>query len=248
MLTSLVTELAVEPMPVDDDGIPRYIVSVLALAVVLIYGNIRGGAQSWIDFGIRTVQPSEPIKLVIIMVLAGFWASQERFSGQWRPLIGSILLLSVPLLLVFIQPDFGTSLVFITVWIFMTLVAGMTIFQFSTLLTVAAPVIYFGWTYILAPYQRTRLLIFLDPLKYDPELKSGAWNIIQSLNAIGAGGLTGQGWTQGVMSQGKFLPVQYSDFIFAITGEELGFVGTTVLLLLLGVLIWQALEIGRAHV
>lgn len=144
---------------------PLYIFSILALAVVLIYGNIRGGAQSWIDFGIRTIQPSEPIKLVIIMVLAGFWASQERFSGHWRPLIGSVLLLSIPLLLVFIQPDFGTSLVFVSVWIFMTWVAGMTMVQFGSLLAVAAPVAYFGWTYILAPYQRTRLLIFLDPLK-----------------------------------------------------------------------------------
>jgi rod shape determining protein RodA len=223
---------------------PLYVMSIVLLAVVLIYGNIRGGAQSWLDLGIRTIQPSEPIKLVIIMVLAGFWASQERFGGQWRPLIGSVLLLSIPLLLVFIQPDFGTSLVFVMVWLFMTWVAGMTIMQFGTLVAIASPVAYFGWTYILVPYQRTRLLIFLDPLKYDPELKSGAWNIIQSLNAIGAGGLSGQGWTQGVMSQGKFLPVQYSDFIFAITGEELGFVGTTVMLLLLGVLIWQALDIA----
>ncbi len=223
---------------------PMYIISVVVLATVLVYGNVRGGAQSWIDFGLRTVQPSEPIKLVIIMVLAGFWASQERFSSQWRPFIGSVLLLSVPLFLVFIQPDFGTALVFGTVWILMTLVAGMTITQFGALLGVAAPVFYFGWTYILAPYQRTRLLIFLDPMKYDPELKSGAWNIIQSLTAIGSGGFNGQGWTQGVMSQGNYLPVQYSDFIFAITGEELGFVGTGVMLVLLGVLIWQALDIA----
>ena len=223
---------------------PLYIASVVLLATVLVYGNVLGGAQSWLDFGLRTVQPSEPIKLVMIMVLAGFWASQERFNGQWRPFICSVLLLSIPLFLVFIQPDFGTALVFGMVWIMMTWVAGMTFTQFGALIGVAAPVFYFGWTYILAPYQRTRLLIFLDPIKYDPELKSGAWNIIQSLTAIGGGGFNGQGWTQGVMSQGNYLPVQYSDFIFAITGEELGFVGTGMMLVLLGVLIWQALDIA----
>ncbi|RLT33943.1 MAG: rod shape-determining protein RodA [Chloroflexi bacterium] len=223
---------------------PLYVLSIILLATVLIYGNIRGGAQSWLDFGMRTVQPSEPIKLVIILVLAGFWASQERSLGTWRPFIGSALLLGVPLLLVFIQPDFGTALVFASVWLTITWLAGITIPQIVTLIGVGSPLFYFGWTYILAPYQRTRLLIFLDPIKYDPELKSGAWNIIQSLTAIGSGGLTGQGWTNGVMSQGNYLPVQYSDFIFAITGEELGFVGTAGMLFCLGLLIWQALDIA----
>jgi rod shape determining protein RodA len=223
---------------------PLYIISIVLLATVLIFGNIRGGAQSWIDLGIRTFQPSEPIKLVIIIVLAGFWSSQERRLGEWRPFIGSVVLLAVPLLLVFIQPDFGTSLVFAMVWLFMSWVAGMRLTQFFSLAMLAAPVAYFGWTYILAPYQRTRLLIFLDPIKYDPELKSGAWNIIQSLTAIGAGGTIGKGWTQGIYSQGNYLPVQYTDFIFAITGEELGFIGTLGMLIFLCLLVWQALDIA----
>lgn len=223
---------------------PLYIISVVLLAVVLVFGNIRGGAQSWIDFGLRTVQPSEPIKLILIVVLASFWSSQERRLGEWRPFIGSVVLLAIPLLLVFIQPDFGTSLVFGMVWIFMSWTAGVRLIQFLSLGAIAAPIAYFGWTYILAPYQRTRLLIFLDPIKYDPELKAGAWNIIQSLTAIGSGGLTGQGWTDGVMSQGNYLPVQYTDFIFAITGEELGFVGTFIMLIFLCLLVWQALDIA----
>jgi rod shape determining protein RodA len=223
---------------------PLYIISIVLLATVLFFGNVRGGAQSWIDFGIRTFQPSEPIKLMLIIVLAGFWSSQERRLGEWRPFIGSVVLLAVPLLLVFIQPDFGTSLVFAMVWLFMSWTAGMRFAQFASLVMLAAPVAYFGWTYILAPYQRTRLLIFLDPIKYDPELKSGAWNIIQSLTAIGAGGLNGKGWTQGIMSQGNYLPVQYTDFIFAITGEELGFIRTFGMLIFLCLLVWQALDIA----
>ena len=223
---------------------PLYFFSIILLAVVLVVGNERGGAQSWIDLGLRTVQPSEPIKLVIIMVLAGFWARQERALGTWRPFIASIVLVSVPLLLVFIQPDFGTAMVVGSVWIMVAWMAGMQLLQFVGLSAVALPVGYFGWTYILEPYQRTRLLIFLDPLKYDPELKAGAWNIIQSLGAIGAGGMYGQGWTTGVMSQGNYLPVQYTDFIFAITSEELGFIGTAGMLVLLGLLVWQALDVA----
>ncbi len=190
---------------------PLYVVSVVLLGSVLVYGNVRGGAQSWLDFGMRTVQPSEPIKLIIIIVLAGFWASQERAAGAWRPFIFSAILLGIPLLLVFIQPDFGTALVFASVWLIITWLAGITVPQIVALVAVGSPLFYFGWTYILAPYQRTRLLIFLDPVKYDPELKSGAWNIIQSLTAIGSGRLYGQGWTNGVMSQGNYLPGQYSD-------------------------------------
>ncbi len=221
---------------------PLYLFSVVMLGIVLVIGDELGGAQSWLDLGMRTVQPSEPIKLVIIMVLASFWARQERALGTWRPFIASVLLLSLPLFLVFIQPDFGTAMVFGTVWIMLSWMAGMSILQFGALLGVGLPVGYFGWTYILEPYQRTRLLIFLDPIKYDPELKAGAWNIIQSLSAIGSGGVSGQGWTTGVMSQGNYLPVQYSDFIFAITAEELGFFGTTGMLILLGLLVWLAID------
>ncbi|HEU5089684.1 MAG TPA: FtsW/RodA/SpoVE family cell cycle protein, partial [Roseiflexaceae bacterium] len=94
-------------------------------------------------------------------------------------------------------------------------------------------------------YQKLRLLIFLDPLNYDPDLQNGAWNVIQSLNAESAGGLTARGWTLGSVSQGNYLPVRYTDFIFAVTAEELGFVGAAVLLLFLGILIWQALSVAQ---
>src|SRR4029078_5815706 len=92
----------------------------------------------------------------------------------------------------------------------------------------------------LESYQRNRLLIFIDPPRYDPTLEQGAWNIIQSLTAIVSGVLVAHGWTRGLLSQNNYLPVQYSDFIFAVTGEELGFVGATVLLLFEALLIWQA--------
>ncbi|HWQ15260.1 MAG TPA: rod shape-determining protein RodA [Roseiflexaceae bacterium] len=223
---------------------PFYLFTVAVLAAVLLVGQVSSGAQSWLNLGLRTFQPSEAAKLLLIVVLAGYWARFEGDAGSWRVLLGSLALLGVPTLLVFVQPDFGTAMVFVAVWLAMAWVAGMRWYQLVTLGLAALPLAYFGWNYVLEDYQRTRLLVFTDPLKYDPELKEGAWNIMQSLTAIGSGGLTGRGWTHGLLSQGSYLPVQYTDFIFAITGEELGFAGAALLLVFLAILIWQALAVA----
>lgn len=221
-----------------------YVGMVATLAFVLMLGQIASGAQSWLDLGLRTFQPSELAKLLIIIALAAFWSAREHASDTWRVQIGALMLVGVPTVLVFFQPDFGTAMVFGTIWLMMAWTAGLRWWQLVTLLVLAFPVGVYGWTHVLEPYQRSRLLIFVDPLKYDPELKYGAWNIMQSLTAIGSGGLMGHGWTHGLLSQNNYLPVQYTDFIFAITGEELGFIGSAVLLLFETLLIWQALAVA----
>jgi len=224
--------------------VPFYLGAVALLGLVLIVGQVSSGAQSWIDLGIRTFQPSEPAKLLVILALAAYWSRNERQPHAWGVVIVSLILVGIPTVLVFLQPDFGTAMVFVAIWTAMALAGGVRLWQFGVLFIVAVPATIYGWTHILQPYQRARLLIFLDPLKYDPELKQGAWNIMQSLTAIGSGGLTGRGWTHGLLSQGNYLPVQYSDFIFAIIGEELGFLGAALLLVFLGITIWQALSIA----
>ncbi|MEN9937058.1 MAG: hypothetical protein RLZZ387_3637 [Chloroflexota bacterium] len=223
---------------------PFYVATVAVLAVVLVVGQVRGGAQGWLNFGLRTFQPAEAAKLMLIVVLAGYWARFEQSIGSWRVLLGSLVLMGIPTLLVFIQPDFGTAMVFLAVWLGIAWAAGLRWWQLGALAAAALPAAYVGWNYILKDYQRTRLLIFMDPLKYDPEMKGDAWNIMQSLTAIGSGGLLGRGWTHGLHSQGGYLPVQYTDFIFAVTGEELGFVGATLMLLFQAMLIWQALRVA----
>lgn len=224
--------------------IPLYVAMVAVLAAVLILGRIRSGAQSWLDFGLRTFQPSEAAKLILIVVLAAYWARFEQETMSWKALFGSLLIAGIPLGLVFIQPDFGTALVFASIWLAITWTAGMRWWHILALGAAAVPAVVFGWNEVLQDYQRDRLLIFIDPLKYDPELKNGAWNIMQSLTAISSGGLMGHGWMQGLLSQGQFLPVQYTDFIFAVTSEELGFVGATVMLVFLGALIWQSFTVA----
>jgi rod shape determining protein RodA len=224
--------------------VPFYVVTVAVLAAVLVVGQVSSGAQSWINLGLRTFQPSEAAKLLMIVVMAGYWARFERSAGSGRVLLGSLALIGPPMLLVFVQPDFGTAMVFGAMWLAMAWIAGMRWWQLLALGVAAVPLAFVGWNFVLEDYQRTRLLVFTDPLKYDPELKEGAWNIVQSLTAIGSGGLTGRGWTYGLLSQGSYLPVQYTDFIFAITGEELGFIGAALMLVFQALLIWQALSVA----
>jgi rod shape determining protein RodA len=224
---------------------PLYLVTIALLLVVLMLGKISSGAQSWLNLGLRTFQPSEPAKLLVIVALAAYWSRFADRGGAWKVQFGGLLLAGIPIGLVFIQPDFGTALVFTAVWFMIAWTAGMSFWQLTLLLLATIPTAYYGWTHVLQQYQRDRLLIFIDPVFYDPELKYGAWNIIQSLTAIGSGGVTGHGWTHGLLSQNNYLPVQYSDFIFAVTGEELGFIGATVLLVFETLLIWQALAVAR---
>jgi rod shape determining protein RodA len=224
--------------------VPIYIVTTGLLGVVLMIGQISSGAQSWLDLGLRTLQPSEPAKLLITIALAAYWAHFDGRGGELRIQLGGLVLFGIPLVLVFLQPDFGTALVFASAWLFMAWVAGMRLWQTVALFALGAPAAYALWTYVLQDYQKLRLQVFLDPLKYDPDLQYGAWNIIQSLNAVSSGGLTGQGWTLGLVSQ-VYLPVRYTDFIFAVTAEELGFAGALVMLIFLGFLVWQAYSVAQ---
>lgn len=224
--------------------VPLYVITVALLGAVLFIGQVSSGAQSWLDLGLRTLQPSEPAKLLIIVALAGFWSRFEPNSSSWQVQLGSLILVGIPLVLIFLQPDFGTAMVFATIWLMMAWTAGLRLWHMVFLSIAAVPAAIYGWEHVLEPYQQTRLLVFIDPLKYDPELRYGAWNIMQSLTAIGSGGLMGRGWTHGLLSQGNYLPVRYTDFIFAVTGEELGFIGATVLLIFQGLLIWQAIAVA----
>lgn len=220
-----------------------YLSIIGVLALVLINGLIASGAQSWLNVGLRTIQPSEPAKILVIITLALYWERFEEYKGSSWVLIGSLVLVGIPLALIFLQPDFGTAMVFGFAWLMMAITAGTHWYQFLVLALISLPVSYYGWNHLLDAEQQSRLLIFIDPIKYDPESQFGAWNIIQSLNAVSAGGLTGRGWTLGLVSQAT-LPVRYTDFIFAITAEELGFIGATVLLIFLGMLIWQAFAVA----
>ena len=226
-----------------------YLLMLVLLGVVFALGIVRQGAQSWVGTSALSFQPSEPAKLLLIIVLASWWSMREERGNDWLTLLVSLILAGVPLLMVLLQPDFGTAMVMGFIWLAMVWGAGLRWTQILALGLVAAPVAVWGWDHVLKEYQKGRLVAFMmtedelaritDPKVYDA-VKAVFYNVNQSKVAIGNGGLLGQGWTAGTQSQLNFLPVQYTDFIFAVTGEELGFVGASLMLGFLCFVIWQA--------
>src|SRR4051794_3929336 len=232
---------------------PIYVLMLLLLGVVFALGIQREGAQSWLGGAALSFQPSEPAKLLLIIALAAWWSAREEHGNSWITLIGSLLLAGLPLIMVLLQPDFGTAMVMGFVWVAMAWGAGLRWFHILALLIVAVPVVVFGWEHVLKDYQRGRLLAFTmteeqlssisEPRVHDA-IAAVFYNVNQSKVAIGNGRLLGQGWLHGTQSQLNFLPVQYTDFIFAVTGEELGFLGATLMLGFLCFVIWQAISVA----
>lgn len=231
---------------------PMYIFMLLLLGYTLAAGRIASGAQSWL-LGESSGQPSEPAKLLLIISLAAWWAQRDEQQSSWFTLGGSLLLTGGPLMLVLLQPDLGTAMVIGVIWLAMAWSGGMTWKQLGILALIAVPVLYIGWNYVLEPYQKGRLIAFTmtreeiehitDPKVYDAVTRV-FYNVDASKVAVGNGGLTGQGLLNGIQSQRNFLPVQYTDFIFAVTAEELGFVGATAMLAFLCMVLWQAVTIA----
>lgn len=239
---------------------PFYLVTIVILGFILAAGKIGGGAQSWLlsgEDGQVSGQPAELAKLLLIIALASWWAGREERSNSWLVQGGALLLAGGPLLLVLAQPDLGTAMVIGTVWLVMAWTAGMTWKQFGLLVLIAVPVLYIGWNYVLEDYQQGRLIAFvmdqeqisqLPPGRVREAIEAVFYNVDASKVAVGNGGLLGQGLLNGIQSQRDFLPVDYTDFIFAVTAEELGFVGAATMLGFICLVLWQAITVaGRAR-
>jgi rod shape determining protein RodA len=224
-------------------ALPLYLGTITILGAVLVAGTITEGAQSWIEIGTRTIQPSELAKLLIIIVLASYWSRFDEQRDHWLVQLGGLVITGVPLVLVLMQPDLGTGMVFGCIWLTMAWGAGIRLHHLLLLGFVSVPTLLIGWDHVLDAEQQSRLLTFYwlltNPAQVDP---NDGYNIIQSLNAIGSGGLFGAGLTNGLLSQGNYIPVQYSDFIFAVIGEEMGFVGGMVMLTFQALLLWLVLS------
>ena len=216
---------------------------VLALLVyVLIFGAVRGGSRRWIDLGLFNLQPSEFAKAAIALVLAKYFGEGRR-GGLTRPdlLIGGVLTL-IPLVVIARQPDLGTAVTVLPVFLAMAFVAGMPMRIFGVLALVgvlAAPV---AWKFALQDYQKGRISTFLDPSQ---DAKGAGYQQIQARITVGSGGLWGKGFTKGTQGQLRFLPVAHNDFIFSVLAEEQGLAGVLVALGLYLFVIMRALESAR---
>jgi len=217
-----------------------YLINIGLLVLTLAIGTGVGGVQRWVSiFGLQ-FQFSEISKVLMIAVLAAFLSSRGDKLGNLSTLIGAGLLTVPPFILVLIQPDLGTSLVFLAILVGCLFMSGASLRWMALGLIAALAALPVIWSQ-LQGYQQRRVLSFLDPTA---DTTGAGWQALQSQIAVGSGGIFGKGLTNGTASSADFLPVQSTDFAFAVLLQELGFVGGLVVFLLFIGLIWRVLLIG----
>lgn len=220
-----------------------YILNVFALLIVNLFGRTALGAQRWIDLGLFKYQPSETMKVALVILLANIFTSRVKEDGMGiKDLIAPAVYLLIPFILTVAQPDLGTSLLYIaiagTMLLFVKVKRSIIVAAFLGLI-VTIPV---AWKYGLKDYQKSRVLTFLSPGR-DP--RGAGYNSIQSKIAVGSGKILGKGFRKGTQSQLEFLPERHTDFIFSVLSEEHGFVGSITTLALFGILMLLGLRIAQ---
>ena len=218
-----------------------YIFAVLSLLAVVIFGEVRMGAQRWIDIpGFGSVQPSEFMKIGMPMMIAWF-LSRKALPPSFSQVILSLVLIVIPFLLIAEQPDLGTSLLVLASGIFVLFLSGLSWRLIAAAAGAVAVIIPIAWEFLLHDYQRQRVLTLLDP---EADALGTGWNIIQSKTAIGSGGFSGKGFLEGTQSHLHFLPEGHTDFIIAAYSEEFGLIGVSLLILLYCAIIFRTFQIG----
>jgi rod shape determining protein RodA len=219
-----------------------YLLILGALAFVLVFGeNIRGSVR-WIDLGFTTFQPSEFTKLIMVVVMAKFLDKEGEKLKSFKYVLISAFYVFLPLIMILIEPDLGSSLVLFFTWFAMLMFSRISKKQILILIVCAIILAVGVWFFGLEDYQHQRIFTFLNP-NADPQ--GEGYNVIQSIVAVGSGGLFGRGVGRGYQSQLKFLPERQTDFIFASTAEELGLLGTSVILILYIFLLRRTIVIAR---
>jgi rod shape determining protein RodA len=229
----------VQPQLMERMAFPLYLLGILLLLAVALFGDISHGARRWLNLGIVKIQPSELMRLAMPMMLAWYF-SQRESTLRIRDFIIAFVILIIPVLFILKQPDLGTSLLVSASGFFVIFLAGLSWrFIIGGAVAIGALMPIF-WS-MLHDYQRRRILILIDPTQ-DP-LGAG-YHIIQSTIAQGSGGLTGKGWLNGTQSQLDFVPERTTDFIFSVFSEEFGMVGNLLLLSLFSLIIFRGLMIA----
>ena len=218
-----------------------YILGILLLLLVIFFGISASGSKRWINFFIMNLQPSELMKIAIIVCFARYYHRIQSSDIQsYKYLLQPIILLLIPCYLVITQPDLGTAILIAGSGLAIIWLAGLNLKYFiysGLILLVSLPFV----ISILKPYQKSRILTFFNP---DRDPLGAGYQIIQSKIAIGSGGLLGKGFLQGTQSYLEFLPEKHTDFIFTLFSEEFGFVGSMLLILLYALLIYRIIRIG----
>jgi rod shape determining protein RodA len=214
---------------------------LFALVAVLLVGSKVLGARRWIRVGSIHFQPSEWVKLILILVMARYFSNLAAKDLTWPDIFKAMALVGVPMLLVLKQPDLGTALTYSPILLCGMFLGGIKWKQAGILLLAGSVLIGGAWYSgkVLKPYQKARLTSFMNP---DNDPKGSGYQIRQSLIAVGSGGVLGKGATKGTQTQGDFLPIPYTDFIFAAFCEEHGFVGACLVLLIYFLILMRLIQ------
>jgi rod shape determining protein RodA len=242
-LLLIVTFCSIDYHLLEDFAYWFYGVLLILLLAVLVAGKSSMGATRWLSLGFLSFQPSEPMKIIIIMAFARYFTVTPSLNGLgFRDLFYPFLIVAGPVMLIMKQPDLGTAMLVFLVAASMLMFVGIRLSTFVSIILSTIPAFFLGWHFYLRDYQKERLLNFFSPER-DP-LGSG-YHIIQSKIAVGSGGFLGKGFMQGTQTQLHFLPEQHTDFAFSVFSEEWGFAGCLVVLLLYLCLIFWGLSVAK---
>ncbi len=228
----------IPPQHLQRVAVPLYLLGMLLLIGVFLFGDVSKGARRWLNLGVMRIQPSELMRIAVPMMLAWYFARREATLRFTDYVVGAVML-ALPVALIVKQPDLGTALLISASGFYVLFLAGLSWRLLIGLGVAVAGLVPLVWP-LLHDYQRRRIEILFDP--YQDPLGAG-YHTIQATIALGSGGLAGKGWLHGTQAQLDFLPERHTDFIFAVFGEEFGLLGNLLLLVLFSVIIARGMLI-----
>ena len=241
-LIALTVALSIDYRTLADKSHWIFIGIILLLVYVMFFGAVRGGARRWISLGAFNLQPSEFAKIALALMLAKFYGENRRQTPTRADLVTGAAMALVPFLLIARQPDLGTAVTLVPIYLVIAYVAGLPLRILGYALLAGVLVAPIGWKFALQDYQKSRIETFINPYK---DQKGAGYQQIQARITVGSGGLTGKGFQKGTQGQLRFLPVAHNDFIFSAWAEEMGFTGVLVALALYLLVIWRSLEAAK---
>ncbi len=218
-----------------------YVICLSLIGFTFVGGHVANGARSWISLGAFSLQPSDFIKITLILILAKYFSRRHIAIGQTKHLLISGAYALIPFTFIFLEPALGTAMIIGAIWLGMALVAGIRKRHLAMLFGAGAIIFTILWMFVLRPYQKARIETFINPFA---DIHGSGYNVRQAVIAVGSGELFGKGVGYGTQSRLRFLPEYQTDFIFAAFAEEWGFVGTLILLILYGLLLARIIYIG----
>lgn len=218
-----------------------YVTGLLLLILVLLVGSKIKGSQSWINFGFFSFQPSDMMKLFFIVILAKYLSRRHVEIAHINHIVISGIYLLIPLILIMLQPDFGSGVVLGVIWFGMLLVSGISKKHLLVMTGVGLVILALLWGVVFKPYQKARIINFLTPAA---DIRGSGYNVYQSMIAVGSGKIIGKGAGLGTQSRLSFLPEYKTDFIFAAFAEEWGFLGSVLLVIVFGLFLFSLISIA----